>query len=103
MPRHVILLLTKFGQLIGLAYQITDDILDETQSSDNLGKTAKKDSSVNKATYPSVFGLSKSREIANELTVQACTFLKPLKRRSAILKALADILLKARSMITILQ
>ena len=86
--------LTDFGYHVGLAFQVIDDILDVTQSSEQLGKTAGKDAAVQKATYPSIVGLAKSRKIAAELTAKAYAALKPLKGKAAALEALADYLLK---------
>src|SRR6516225_1201008 len=63
--------LRDFGQNIGLAFQIVDDVLDVTQTSEQLGKTAGKDSATEKATYPSLFGLDASIEKADELVNQA--------------------------------
>ena len=63
--------LTDFGCHVGLAFQVIDDILDVTQSSAQLGKTAGKDDAVQKATYPRIVGLEKSRKIAAELTRKA--------------------------------
>src|SRR5579872_453451 len=56
--------LTEFGYNVGLAFQIIDDILDVTQTSEQLGKTAGKDTAAQKATYPSIVGIEKSRAIA---------------------------------------
>ncbi len=86
--------LTDFGYHVGLAFQVIDDILDVTQSSEQLGKTAGKDAAVQKATYPSIVGLAKSRKIAAELTAKAYAALKPLKGKAVALEALADYLLK---------
>ena len=63
--------LTKFGYNVGLAFQIIDDILDVTQTSEQLGKTAGKDTAAQKATYPAIIGLEKSRKIAENLTAKA--------------------------------
>ncbi|MFD2256932.1 polyprenyl synthetase family protein [Luteolibacter algae] len=63
--------LTKFGHALGLAFQIVDDILDVTQTTENLGKTAGKDQIVEKSTYPSVLGLDESRKEAARLTAEA--------------------------------
>src|SRR5438094_2064020 len=63
--------ITAFGQRLGLAFQIIDDILDVTQTSDILGKSAGKDVAAKKATYPAVIGLEKSRAEARRLTRQA--------------------------------
>jgi geranylgeranyl diphosphate synthase type II len=86
--------LTDFGYHVGLAFQVIDDILDVTQTSEKLGKTAGKDTQAQKATYPSIVGLEKSRKIAQELTQQAFKALKPFKGRATELEALADFLLR---------
>jgi len=85
--------LTDFGYLVGLAFQVIDDILDVTQSSEQLGKTAGKDEAVLKATYPSVVGLAKSQKIAAGLTAKAYAALKPFKGKAIALESLADYLL----------
>src|SRR5436190_286640 len=59
--------LTQFGYNVGLAFQIIDDILDITQTSERLGKTAGKDTAAQKATYPAIVGMEKSRQIARQL------------------------------------
>ena len=86
--------LTDFGYHVGLAFQVIDDILDVTQSSEQLGKTAGKDAAVQKATYPSIVGLAKSRKIAADLTAKAYAALKPIRGKAVALEALADYLLK---------
>jgi geranylgeranyl diphosphate synthase type II len=85
--------LTVFGQSLGLAFQVIDDILDVTQTTEKLGKTAGKDVKATKATYPAVFGLAKSRAEAHRLTRKAHTALEPLGRKAARLRELADYLL----------
>ena len=60
-PETKLQALTDFGQALGLAFQVIDDILDVTQTSEKLGKSAGKDAAAQKATYPAVFGLTKSR------------------------------------------
>jgi geranylgeranyl diphosphate synthase type II len=86
--------LTDFGYNVGLAFQIIDDILDITQSSEQLGKTAGKDTAAQKATYPSVVGLEKSRQLAKRLTDQAFTSLKTFRGKAQALEALAMYLLQ---------
>lgn len=86
--------LTDFGYHVGLAFQVIDDILDVTQTSEKLGKTAGKDTKAQKATYPSIVGLEKSRQIAAQLTDKAFAALTPFKGRAVALEALADFLLK---------
>jgi len=86
--------LTGFGYHVGLAFQVIDDILDVTQTSEQLGKTAGKDAAEHKATYPALVGLEKSRRIAGQLTGRAFEALKHFKGRAAALEALAEFLLK---------
>jgi geranylgeranyl diphosphate synthase type II len=86
--------LTSFGYNVGLAFQIIDDILDITQTTEQLGKTAGKDTKAEKATYPAVVGLQKSRDIAIELTAKAFDALKVFKGKARALEALADYLLR---------
>lgn len=86
--------LTDFGYHVGLAFQVIDDILDVTQTSEKLGKTAGKDTKAQKATYPAIVGLEKSRKIATELTDKAFAALKPFNGRAVALEALAEFLLK---------
>jgi geranylgeranyl diphosphate synthase type II len=86
--------LTDFGYNVGLAFQVIDDILDVTQTSEQLGKTAGKDVAVQKATYPSIVGLEKSRKIAQQLTERAFAALTLFKGKAVALEALAEFLLK---------
>ena len=86
--------LTDFGYHVGLAFQVIDDILDVTQTSEKLGKTAGKDTKAQKATYPAIVGLAKSRRIAKDLTARAFAALKPFGKKAAALDALAEYLLK---------
>ncbi len=92
-PRHL-RALTHFGYHVGLAFQVIDDILDVTQTSEKLGKTAGKDTRAKKATYPSIVGLEKSRQIAESLTQRAFAALKPFRGRARALEALATFLLQ---------
>jgi geranylgeranyl diphosphate synthase type II len=84
---------TAFGRALGLAFQVIDDILDVTQTSEKLGKSAGKDLAAKKATYPAVIGLEKSRAEARRLTHQAHAALKSLGENARVLRALADYLL----------
>lgn len=85
--------LTEFGAALGLAFQIIDDILDVTQSSERLGKSAGKDLEASKATYPAAIGLPASRREAVRLTKKAHDSLRPLGAKSARLAQIADYLL----------
>lgn len=84
--------LRTFGNCVGLAFQIIDDVLDCTQSSAQLGKTAGKDSVSDKATYPAVFGMEDSVRQASELISNGCTALSDFGSRAEILKELANFL-----------
>ncbi len=87
--------ITRFGQRLGLAFQIIDDILDVTQTSEILGKSAGKDVAAKKATYPAVIGLQKSRAEARRLTREAQNALSIFSNRNAeALHALANYLLE---------
>ena len=85
--------LSEFGRHVGLAFQVVDDILDVTQSSDQLGKTAGKDQAAAKATYPALMGLSRSRRQAARLTQKAFDAIKPFGAKAKALHAMADFLL----------
>jgi len=83
--------LTRYSQDIGLAFQVIDDILDCTQTSEQLGKTAGKDDAVGKTTYPSLLGLDESRRIAKKLIDDAKEELAIYNpEKAAPLLALAD-------------
>ncbi|MBL69828.1 MAG: hypothetical protein CMO74_15525 [Verrucomicrobiales bacterium] len=86
--------LTDFGRHVGLAFQVIDDILDVTQTTEQLGKTAGKDEAAAKATYPAIIGLSKSKKIAAQLTDKAFAALKPFHGKATALEAIAGYLLK---------
>ena len=89
--------LTDFGHHLGLAFQIIDDILDVTQTTKQLGKTAGKDLTAKKATYPAVVGLKRSQKIASQLTDKAFGALRPFKGKATALEAMADYLLKRKN------
>ena len=85
--------LSNFGLALGLAFQVIDDILDVTQTTEKLGKSAGKDLAAEKATYPSLVGVERSRRIARRLTEEARASLRPFGRRANDLLGLADHLL----------
>jgi geranylgeranyl diphosphate synthase, type II len=87
----------KFGEWIGWAFQVTDDILDVEESSAALGKTAGKDIAQQKATYPAVFGLERSHEIANELSTKAIHELDHFGERADRVRAIAQFLVQRRA------
>ena len=86
--------ITKFGRALGLAFQIIDDILDVTQTTEKLGKSAGKDVAAQKATYPAVIGLEKSRAEAKRLTQHAHGALAIFGRKGETLRALSNYLLE---------
>lgn len=81
--------LTEFGSKIGLVFQIVDDILDVTSSSEVLGKTAGKDEKVKKATYPALYGIDASREKARELMSSALEDIRDFDEKAEPLRSLA--------------
>jgi geranylgeranyl diphosphate synthase type II len=89
--------LRSFGEAIGLAFQIVDDVLDVTQTSEQLGKTAGKDTSAEKATYPALFGVEESLKRADELVKIALQALASFKDRGETLKALASFLVQRKN------
>src|SRR5713101_1683903 len=89
--------LRRFGETIGWAFQVTDDILDVEESSAALGKTAGKDMAQQKATYPAVYGLERSHQIANDLATKAIAELAPYTDRSTRLREIAEFLVLRRA------
>ena len=89
--------LRRFGEKIGWAFQVTDDILDVEESSTALGKTAGKDIAQQKATYPAVYGLERSHEIANDLATRAIAELTPFGDRASRLRDIAEFLVLRRA------
>ncbi len=88
--------LRDFGRAVGLAFQIVDDVLDVTQSSEQLGKTAGKDTASEKATYPSLFGIDESLRKADALISAGCGALDPFGERAQTLKELAHFLVERK-------
>src|ERR1043166_9610684 len=86
--------ITKLGRALGLAFQVIDDIIDVTQTSEKLGKSAGKDIAAQKAIYPALIGLPKSRAEAKRLTKQAHDALSIFGKRGDALHALANYLLE---------
>jgi geranylgeranyl diphosphate synthase type II len=85
-----------FGQSIGLAFQIVDDVLDVTQTSEQLGKTAGKDTAAEKATYPALFGVDESLRKAGVLVNSALVSLDGFGERAEALKELARFLVERK-------
>ena len=84
--------LTAFGEHVGLAFQIVDDVLDVEQSSEALGKTAGKDAQQNKITFPAVYGIRRSREMAEQERLAAHLALNIFDERAERLRELADLI-----------
>jgi geranylgeranyl diphosphate synthase type II len=86
--------ITQVGHSLGLAFQVIDDILDVTQSSAKLGKSAGKDEAVDKSTFPALIGLEKSRKEAAKLTAQAHRALKEMRMGKSRLSEIVDYMLE---------
>ncbi len=86
--------LTRFGEHAGLAFQIVDDVLDVEQPSEKLGKTAGKDAQQQKITFPAVYGLEKSRAMAEKERLAAHVAVDVLGERGGRLKELADLIVR---------
>jgi geranylgeranyl diphosphate synthase type II len=82
--------LSRYGEHVGLAFQIVDDLLDVEQSSGALGKTAGKDAQQQKITFPAVYGLERSHAMAEEQRLAAHVALQPFDDRAERLRELAD-------------
>jgi geranylgeranyl diphosphate synthase, type II len=89
--------LSCYGEHVGLAFQIVDDILDVEQSSEELGKTAGKDAAQHKITFPAVYGLEESRRMASVECGRAHAVLEPFGGRAERLHELADLIVQRKS------
>lgn len=96
-PAEDVVRLRRFGETIGWAFQVTDDILDVTESSAALGKTAGKDIAQQKATYPAVFGLERSQQIANDLASKGIAELAIYGEKAKRLREIAEFLVMRRA------
>lgn len=85
---------SRYGEAVGLLFQIADDILDATATSEDLGKSAGKDEAQNKATYVSIEGIERARELADNLRDIALDACKILTNKGEHLAALADYILE---------
>jgi geranylgeranyl diphosphate synthase, type II len=88
--------LRSFGRAIGLAFQIVDDVLDVTQTSEQLGKTAGKDEAAEKATYPALFGVDESLKRADALVHEALASMKSFGNGAKTLNDLAHFLVERK-------
>jgi geranylgeranyl diphosphate synthase type II len=89
--------LTDYGERVGLAFQIVDDILDVEQTSEKLGKTAGKDQEQQKITFPAVFGLERSRQMAEQERLNAHAALRDFDGRADRLRQLADLVVQRQT------
>jgi geranylgeranyl pyrophosphate synthase len=87
---------SKYASAVGLLFQITDDLLDATQTTEILGKTAGKDERANKATYVSLYGLAEAQNLARKVHAQALDALKAIPGDTGLLAELADFILRRR-------
>jgi geranylgeranyl pyrophosphate synthase len=89
--------LTEYGEHVGLAFQIIDDVLDVEESSEALGKTAGKDQAQQKITFPAVYGLERSREMAEEQRLAAHGALERFGERAERLRQIADFIVQRKA------
>ena len=87
----------RYGDAVGLAFQIADDLLDVTATTDQLGKTAGRDAALNKSTYPALLGLAGARARAEALSEEACHALRAAAISSPELERLARFVVARRS------
>ncbi len=88
-----IAVITGYAEKLGLLFQITDDLLDVTQPTEVLGKTAGKDLTAEKATYPAVYGLKKTQKLAAELYAECRVALVEIDKPTEILRELIEFIL----------
>jgi farnesyl diphosphate synthase len=86
-----------YSRAIGLAFQVVDDVLDATQDSATLGKTAGKDAAANKPTYVSILGLEPSKALAEQLRRQAHDALAPFGEQALRLREIADLIVQRKA------
>lgn len=89
--------LTVYGEKAGLAFQVADDLLDETATSEELGKTAGKDAASHKATYTVLYGIPGAREMAERLCGEAIAAARSIERDTKVLESIAQFIVERRS------
>jgi geranylgeranyl diphosphate synthase type II len=89
--------ITNYAENLGLLFQITDDVLDATQTSETLGKTAGKDAAAEKATYVSLYGLDKANNLAKKIAGEAVFNLSKINRETEVLQNLVEFILHRTS------
>jgi geranylgeranyl diphosphate synthase type II len=93
-PEEDLARVTAYGEKVGLAFQIADDLLDVTGSKEQLGKSVGKDDQQRKATYPAIHGVEESQRIASRLVREACEALEPYAGRAQRLREIAQFLIE---------
>jgi farnesyl diphosphate synthase len=94
---HELEALAAYSRAIGLAFQVVDDVLDATEDSATLGKTAGKDAAANKPTYVSILGLEPSKALAEQLRQQAHGALAPFGEQAQRLREIADLIVQRKA------
>jgi len=94
---HELEALAAYSRAIGLAFQVVDDVLDATEDSATLGKTAGKDAAANKPTYVSILGLEPSKALAEQLRQQAHDALAPFGEQALRLREIADLIVQRKA------
>lgn len=89
--------LTEYGEKAGLAFQVADDLLDETATSQELGKTAGKDAASQKATYTAFYGISGARDMASKLCQEAISAARRIERNTEVLESVAQFIVDRKS------
>ncbi len=89
--------ISNYASKLGLLFQITDDLLDITQTTEVLGKTAGKDLTAEKATYPSIYGIEESQKLAEKVYTEAINELNNLEKPTEILREIAGFILNRKS------
>ncbi len=89
--------LTEYGEKAGLAFQVADDLLDETATSEELGKTAGKDAESQKATYTSLYGIAGARKMAANLCQEAIAAARRAERETKVLESIAQFIVERKS------
>jgi geranylgeranyl diphosphate synthase, type II len=89
--------ISRYAAAVGLLFQMTDDLLDVVASAQDLGKTPGKDARSSKATYPALYGLEATRQMALDVHLEACAALEQLERPAQLLSAIAGFILRRRA------
>lgn len=95
--RNKLISLTEYGEKVGLAFQIIDDILDQTGTAEELGKSTGADDARGKNTYPSTFGLNESQKIAERLINESLFAIKDFNKKAEPLREIAKYILSRRN------